>query len=113
MIAAYGSDGSPRGDRDPLLLRWAAIPKDQQMQPLDLAPKEGQFLNVVVATSDNQNEATIATEPGGRFGFSPTLEAGQTHLVRLGVYADNAEPMTAEFVITYGGGLDSLKMERA
>ncbi|MGD0115011.1 MAG: hypothetical protein ABSC13_03270 [Dehalococcoidia bacterium] len=111
MLAVYGPDGSARDDRDPMLLRWSSMPSTKEFEPLDLARDERQPLDVVY-TQGQPGGAFVAAEPTPA-GFSKTLEAGPTHRVRLAVYADNAEPKTAEFAITYGGDIDSLKMDWA
>lgn len=106
-------DNSVRSDIDPLPLRWAGVPEGQEMNPRDLSPKESQYLNVAMARTDNQNAVIIATDLSGDFrpGFSPTLEAGRRHKITVAVYADNADPVTAEFVITFDGDIHSLRME--
>jgi len=112
MIAVYNDDGNLRQDRDPMLLRWAGMPPDQALHPLDLARGESQFLDVVFARADDHEFAFIAADPTPA-GFFKTLEAGQKHKATLAVYADSVEPVTADFVITYGGDVDSLKMDWA
>lgn len=111
MIAIYGPDGVPRDDRDPMLLRWSSTPGDKAFEALDLARDEWQFLDVAYA-QDNLAFALIAAEPTPA-GFPKTLEAERSHRVKIAVYADNAEPSTAEFVVTYGGTVDSLRMDWA
>jgi len=113
MIAVYRADGSLREDRDSMLLKWAGIPEDQQLTPLDLAPHEWQFLNVTRADSEYPTKALVATDFDARPGFPQTLEAGQTHKVRLAVYADNAEPVTRDFVIEFNGDIHSLEIRPA
>lgn len=112
MIAVYGVDGRPRADRDPMRLYWADASWKQPPEPLDLARDESEYLGVVYAHKDNPSAALISTHGGGS-GFRKELEAGQSHRVRLAVYADNAKPETAEFLITYGGDVDSLRMDWA
>jgi hypothetical protein len=112
LIAVCEADGSARNDRDPMLLRWAGMPKNQELRPLDLARDDSHFLAVVVATDDNKEVATICTDPNARPGFPQTLEAGQLHRVRLGVYCDNGEPATADFKVTFSGDVHSLSMRQ-
>jgi len=112
MIAVYKDDGALRQDRDPMQLRWAGVPWEQSLEPLDLARMEYQFLGVVYAQSNSPQAALVVTHDKPE-GFSKTLEAHERHRVRLAAYADNAKPQTAEFVITYGGDVGSLKMDWA
>jgi hypothetical protein len=114
MTAVYTPEGKVREDRDPVLLRWsvAGMPDEQGLAPLDLACGESQFLNVAYATAMSPNAAKIPTHPQARPGFPLELEANQRHHVTVVVYSDNAEPTKADFVITYGGTVDSLTMER-
>jgi hypothetical protein len=112
VIAVYAADGSLREDRDAMLLHWAGMPLEQGLEPLDLAREEHQLLDVVHARSDRRDAALIVADPTPA-GFAKELEAGQVHKVRLAVYADNAEPVTAAFVITFDGDISSLKMQPA
>ena len=112
MIAVYGADGRPRDDRDPMPLYWSGVSWEQPPEPLDLARHESEYLGVVYAQSDNTNAALISTHRRGA-GFPKELEAGKEHRVRLAVYADNAKRKTAEFLITFGGDIDSLEMKPA
>ena len=112
MIAVYRADGSLREDRDSMLLHWAGMLPEQGLEPLDLAREEHQLLDVVHARSDRRDAALVVADPTPA-GFPKELEAGQPHRVRLAVYADNADPVTKDFVITYGGDIRSLKMQPA
>jgi len=112
MIAVYRADGSLREDRDPMLLHWAGMLLQQGLEPLDLAREEYQLLDVVSAGSVRRDAALIVADPTPA-GFAKELEAGQKHTVTVAVYADNAEPVTAEFVITFDGDIHSLKMQPA
>ena len=113
MNAVFRPDGGLRDDRDPMQLRWAGVPLEQSLEPLDLARRDSQFLTVVFARDDSREGAWIAADIRARPGFPYMLEAGQTHRVRLAVYADNADPVTKDFVITYGGDIRSLEMRLA
>jgi hypothetical protein len=112
MIAVYGADGRPRDDRDPMRLYWAGQSWKQPPEPLDLARHEFEYLGVVYAQGDKTDATLISTHRGGT-GFPKELEAGRLHKVRLAVYADNAEPKTRDFEITFNGDIDTLKMRPA
>lgn len=105
-------DGEARADRDPMLLRWAlaGMSEEHQLEPLDLAPNESDFLNVVYATSRRTDAIFIATGPRSRPGFAPLLEAGRAHRITVAVYADNATWTHQEFVVRFHGTLDGLRM---
>lgn len=111
LIAVHRADGSLREDIDPMQLRWAGIPWQRGLEPLDLAREEGEFLGVVYARGTRPDVAftTVDEAPAG---FLKWLEAGPPHRVTLAVYADNAKSETADFVITYGGDVRSLRMQR-
>lgn len=114
LVAVCSEDGEARPDRDSMLLRWAlaGMSEEHQLEPLDLAPKEWDFLNVVYATSRRADAVFIATDPRSRPGFATLLEAGRTHRITVAVYADNAAWTRAEFIVRYDGTLDSLAMSR-
>jgi hypothetical protein len=117
LAAVFTPEGKPRGDRDPMLLRWslAGASEERQLDPLDLAPEDSDFLAIVYATNARTDAAFIATDPKARPGFDMTLEADvvREHRVTLAVYADNAEVVQKDFVITYAGTIDRLRMRLA
>lgn len=111
LLAVFDANGTPRGDRDPMMLRWSATPEEHELEPLDLANGETRFLDVVFAHDLDTQWARIpthATPPG----FIPALEANREHRIRVAIYADNAEPHQEDFSVTYDGGIEGLAMNR-
>jgi len=93
-----------------MLLHWAGMTLEQGLEPVDLAAEEHQLVDVVHARSDRRDAVFIVTDRTPA-GFPKLLEAGQVHRVRLAIYADNAEPVTKNFLITFDGDIHSLNMK--
>lgn len=112
VVAVLDDEGHERPDRDPMVLRWCGVPDEQGFEPIDLSPNEHQFLNVVVSIEHVSDHVEIVSTREGA-GFDKTLERERKHIVRVGVYADNASAALASFQVYFDGSFPGLTMTPA
>ena len=86
VIEILDASGTPRADKDPMVLRWSGMPADLEFEPVDLPPQDHQLVDVFW-TSPHANEPVFTTY-GNDAGFTKTLERGRRHYLRIGTSSD-------------------------
>jgi len=103
------TDGQFRQDMDPMQLRWCGVPDKRGFEPIHLARKQREFLDVFRIV-DGQPYLNVETFPPCDYapGFPTSLEANVEHCVEITVVADNADPTAAMLTVTYDGDFSRL-----
>jgi hypothetical protein len=89
---------SPRGDIDPLQLRWAGVPRSRSLQPIDIPRGERDYLNILFCEGATWQIDTFR-DPDFDPGFPLTLAAEHRHRLELAVLCDNAEPQKLTIMV--------------
>jgi hypothetical protein len=97
-LISVATDGAEREDVDPVQLRWAGVPRSSSFRPIDLRPREREFLNVL--TSADPERWRIVTFEDDDFdpGFPTVLELERVHVLRVALFSDNAETRAASLL---------------
>lgn len=105
------TDGTLRGDRDPMQLRWGGVPDARGFDPIDLRRGQHEFLNVL-ETVEGEPHVRIVTFPNFAPGFSMVLEPDAEHLIEIDVAADNTSLVRLSLIVRYGGSFGTLTVRR-
>jgi hypothetical protein len=92
------TDGLARADVDPIQLRWAGLPRSQAFEPIDLRRGQREFLNVLVLEEGARWRIVTFEDQDFDPGFSTELAPDQEHVLRVAVFADNAETAVCALV---------------
>jgi hypothetical protein len=111
-VGIYDTDGSWRADFDSVVLQWSATPVARALAPMDLAPKEQQYIDVLFCREDQSNVAVIAGDQTPA-GHRKVLLAPSRCRIRVAVYADNTDPAGEDFDVAIDGSSLGLSMRRA
>lgn len=112
LLAVRYDDGTERSDIDTFPLRRSSTPQALWFEPIDLAPGQFQFFDVVLARADVTSHALFPAWDD-KMGFLPALEANTQHGITVGVLSDDAPPQRARFRVDFDGTLDGLSVAKA
>jgi hypothetical protein len=90
-LVAITTDGEPRSDIDPVQLRWAGVPRTQAFEPIDIRPRQREFLDVACLHPGQRLRIVTFDDPSFEPGFSTELNLDRQHDLEVGVFADNAD----------------------
>jgi hypothetical protein len=95
MLVNIETNGCARMDIDPLQLRWAGIPRCRGFDPLNLAPGDFAYFNVV-RQQENEHVARFESfdYPDLDTGFLTALRLNESHRLTVTVTSDTARPST-------------------
>ena len=86
---------------DPMTLHWVETdPRELPLSTIDLAPGQGEFLDVIY-TLNGQQLAWIYSDILLR-GMPKSFEQGK-YILEITIYADNATPRSEKFKLIWGG----------
>jgi hypothetical protein len=94
------TNGELRKDIDPVQLRWAGVPRSQSFQPIDIRRNQREYLNVLMLLESAQLKIVTFEDPDFDPGFDTELSVEREHVLRIGVYSDNAETQTLDLVVS-------------
>jgi hypothetical protein len=94
-LTGIATDDAPRRDVDPVQLRWAGMPRSRSFEPIDLRPGQREFLNVLVREGGERWRIVTFEDPDFDPGFATELVVSQVHVLRVAVFADNAETVVS------------------
>ena len=103
------SNGQVRQDMDPMQLRWCGVPDGRGFEPIHLARKQHEFLDVFLIV-DGQAFLKVETFPPSDYapGFPTALEKEVEHSVEIAVVADSADPAPYTLTVAYAGDFSRL-----
>jgi hypothetical protein len=84
------TQGAERTDVDPLHLRWAGVPRSRSFDAVDIRRGQREFLDVLSLRCGSGWRIVTFDDADFRPGFPTELLAGERHLLRVSVSADNA-----------------------
>lgn len=96
------TDGTSRADVDPVQLRWAGVPPARYFDPVDLRRGQREFVNVLYLRQGSRWRIVTFEDPDFEPGFTTELAADRRHVLRLAVFSDNADTVTAALAVEAG-----------
>lgn len=99
--------GALRADLDPMRLRWATAEGPEGFRPISLRNGEHEFLNLFEIVELESLAKFVTGDEERRRGVETFLRPDATHEVRVTVFADNADPVSATMRMEVGDAFDA------
>jgi hypothetical protein len=105
-LISVTTDGTARADVDPVQLRWAGLPRSRAFNPIGLGRNQREFLNVLFLAGGARWRLVTFDDPDFDPGFATELPREGRHVIRISVFADNADTVTTSLVAANRPGVD-------
>lgn len=87
-----------RPDVDPVQLRWAGMPRSRAFDAMDVRRGQREYLNVLCLRDGSRWRLVTFEDPDFDPGFLTDLPINERHVIRISVFADNADTVSRSLV---------------
>jgi hypothetical protein len=110
-LIAVASDDEVRRDVDPVQLRWAGMPRSLAFHAMDVRRGQREYLKVLCLRDGSRWRLVTFEDPDFDPGFVTDLPIDERHVIRISVFADNADTVTRSLVAEAQAASEEVKLQ--